>query len=283
MVHMYVNGFEGIQLNSKCVLVSHNNLYGMILESWGQQNNPKYNEALKVIISRMQLKGIKKIDAFLASKPVIKSVPDSEARRLSNHTDGLFYIENKDPESLRLELCRQQKYFSESGRKEVAKGNGSKRIFLHASELTSESDWKEIVLGSWNDNFESTSDVVELSKRVGALLNGEIHKPYGALKPNKISIQSKVYARSPAVVAYILQESKGSCEACFQSAPFISDAGKPFLEVHHIVPLSDGGPDIPENCVALCPNCHRAMHYALNRKELMSSLYHNIARLKIKV
>lgn len=33
--------------------------------------------------------------------------------------------------------------------------------------------------------------------------------------------------------------------------------GQPFLEVHHIHYLSNGGNDTIDNVIALCPNCHR--------------------------
>jgi len=29
------------------------------------------------------------------------------------------------------------------------------------------------------------------------------------------------------------------------------------------VPLSEGGEDTLENAIALCPNCHRKMHYGI--------------------
>jgi hypothetical protein len=35
----------------------------------------------------------------------------------------------------------------------------------------------------------------------------------------------------------------------------------PFLDTHHIVPLSKGGEDILENQAQLCPNCHRLVHH----------------------
>ena len=35
------------------------------------------------------------------------------------------------------------------------------------------------------------------------------------------------------------------------------------LEVHHILPVSHGGGDEPENLVTLCKNCHKARHAAL--------------------
>jgi hypothetical protein len=33
------------------------------------------------------------------------------------------------------------------------------------------------------------------------------------------------------------------------------------LDIHHLVYVSDGGPDTPENLLPLCPNCH-ALHHA---------------------
>ena len=44
-------------------------------------------------------------------------------------------------------------------------------------------------------------------------------------------------------------------------APFNKPTGEPFLEVHHVIGLAEGGPDIVENAVALCPNCHREAHH----------------------
>ncbi len=71
--------------------------------------------------------------------------------------------------------------------------------------------------------------------------------------------------RNPYVVAYTLRRANGVCELCEQSAPFNKANGEPYLEVHHVRHLEDGGEDMTENAVALCPNCHRMMH-SLNRK-----------------
>ena len=46
-----------------------------------------------------------------------------------------------------------------------------------------------------------------------------------------------------------------------ESAPFQTKSG-PYLECHHVHRLADGGPDHPENVVALCPNCHRRAHFS---------------------
>ncbi len=69
------------------------------------------------------------------------------------------------------------------------------------------------------------------------------------------------YYRSLALKLYVIARSKGICEGCGCEAPFQTKSG-PFLECHHVFRLADGGPDHPENVIALCPNCHRRAHYS---------------------
>ncbi len=71
-----------------------------------------------------------------------------------------------------------------------------------------------------------------------------------------------VFERNADVVAEVLLRADGICEWCHQPAPFIRRSdGTPYLEVHHRIPLAEGGEDTVENAVALCPNCHRQAHY----------------------
>lgn len=80
---------------------------------------------------------------------------------------------------------------------------------------------------------------------------------------------SKIYIRNSDVVAEVLERANGVCEYCEKNAPFKKDSdGLGFLEVHHIIPLSENGFDTIENCVALCPNCHRHAHYGKKTFEL---------------
>lgn len=68
------------------------------------------------------------------------------------------------------------------------------------------------------------------------------------------------YLRSNVVKRFARRSADGICQGCGDDAPFIDTNGDPFLEVHHLHRLSDGGPDRPENVIALCPNCHRRRH-----------------------
>ena len=43
--------------------------------------------------------------------------------------------------------------------------------------------------------------------------------------------------------------------------------------------LADGGADVVTNAIAVCPNCHRALHYSTNRDELASGIIGKVRRL----
>lgn len=101
------------------------------------------------------------------------------------------------------------------------------------------------------------------------------------LKPSKRTTSSETYQRDEKVVKYSLLRAKGVCELCEKRAPFKKRDGTPFLEVHHINFLSNGGDDTIENVAALCPNCHRKMH-ALESKEDIEKLKEK-AKIKLEV
>lgn len=83
-----------------------------------------------------------------------------------------------------------------------------------------------------------------------------------ARKPASVQVASVAYVRNPDVIVEVLERAEGKCESCLQDAPFLrAKDNTPYLEVHHKVPLSEGGEDVVENALAVCPNCHRKMHY----------------------
>jgi 5-methylcytosine-specific restriction enzyme A len=72
---------------------------------------------------------------------------------------------------------------------------------------------------------------------------------------------------SEVVREYALRVAAGVCQGCEDEAPFVGNDGEPYLEVHHLYRRSDGGPDHPDNIVALCPNCHRRVHHGKDGDE----------------
>jgi 5-methylcytosine-specific restriction protein A len=95
------------------------------------------------------------------------------------------------------------------------------------------------------------------------------------------SIQSRVYYRSIAVKRYALARARGVCESCRQAAPFRTKQGEPYLEVHHLFRVADGGPDKPTGVAAICPTCHRRIHNGVDGHEVNERLAVTIATLEM--
>ena len=128
--------------------------------------------------------------------------------------------------------------------------------------------------------FEPTADQDLLRRRTSAIRGRLASPPAGSRNPKGTAGNRIEYPRDPAVIAWVHQEARGACELCRQPAPFTSTRDEPFLEVHHVRPLGEGGPDTPDNAVALCPNCHRRCHYSRDADEATETLYANVDRLQ---
>lgn len=81
---------------------------------------------------------------------------------------------------------------------------------------------------------------------------------------NRSTASRTIYSRSNAVRLYVLKRAAGKCESCESDAPFTTKTGQPYLEPHHINRLSDGGLDHPRYIGAICPTCHKEIHYGAN-------------------
>ena len=64
---------------------------------------------------------------------------------------------------------------------------------------------------------------------------------------------------------------------------FHTPTGEPFLEVHHIRRLSDGGPDDPLSLAGVCPNCHRQAHHGDASEEFNRSLANGVASREVEL
>lgn len=72
------------------------------------------------------------------------------------------------------------------------------------------------------------------------------------------------------------------CENDPSHITFTSRSNNPFMEAHHLVPMTAQRDftinlDRIENIVSLCPNCHSAIHYGADseRRQLLTRLYNN--------
>jgi 5-methylcytosine-specific restriction endonuclease McrA len=139
------------------------------------------------------------------------------------------------------------------------------RIISGLKTETSKSKYK-VIQSLINGKNNYIPEELETESSFDDEVKKAFHSELGHVKGNKTPPQKEVrslqYVRDLKVVAYVLKGAKGKCHDCKKKGPFTSKTTRlPYLEVHHINMLKDGGEDTVENAVALCPNCHRKRHY----------------------
>lgn len=126
-------------------------------------------------------------------------------------------------------------------------------------KLFREDDWS--VLSDAFQKDEASAATIDLATaRVLAFAAAAGQHEKGA--PTKGT--RNLYARSKTVRDYVLLRANGRCELCTSPAPFVKVDGSPYLEPHHTTRISDGGPDHPLHVGAVCPSCHREIHFGQN-------------------
>ncbi len=72
---------------------------------------------------------------------------------------------------------------------------------------------------------------------------------------------NKRYGAEWRTIRSIYVKSHPLCEQCLKNGRIV-----PTAEVHHIVPLADGGNNDDSNLMSLCHACHNAIHNEMGRK-----------------
>ncbi|WP_405276684.1 HNH endonuclease [Methanobrevibacter sp.] len=109
----------------------------------------------------------------------------------------------------------------------------------------------------------------------------ESSKDYSDLKNN---IRCK--PRNPNVIQTVLEDSEYSCFFDKTHITFESYNRPNYVEGHHVIPVAlndsfDEELDCEDNVIALCPNCHKAIHYATNehKEDLLKYIIDNDVNL----
>jgi len=271
------------EVNSEFSLETISNFDGLVIESWGPSSrNPEYAKALELLLGRLHNYGVPSIRVFVVSSRLIKAFPDVLDRELfiGGKSISLFNCEVEDLRKSIGKEVAELKEPSSTGRG----GNRYKRILIH-SPLINRGVWIKLATSSEYgvetaiSNLTPTSDRDLLDQQVNAIESFIKVAPLGQDKPVRSSKQSNLIERDPLVKAWVLQEADGLCELCGSNSPFLKDNGKPYLEVHHVHHLANGGSDTVSNAVGVCPNCHRALHHSRKRDEHENGLYGKLERL----
>jgi len=112
---------------------------------------------------------------------------------------------------------------------------------------------------------EAKADLDVLEARIRASLRPSL--------PRSGTTTTTVFNRDPNIIAYAKARSGCRCEVPGCVVPlFIKPDGEPYVEVHHIHMLADGGEDKTDNVACLCPSHHREIHFGTRRSELIAAL-----------
>lgn len=107
----------------------------------------------------------------------------------------------------------------------------------------------------------------------------------------KIELQSsskgKSVKRNSSLAKAAIDKVNYQCEVDPTHRTFLNKSNMPYMEGHHLIPLTVNNAifyekqfnkniDCLENIVSLCPNCHKAIHLGNNefKKEIIEILYH---------
>lgn len=138
-----------------------------------------------------------------------------------------------------------------------------------ASTRTQAGGWSEVYKLSVIENPIFVEDVIEEFEKdiVSAKYmshNREERLEKASKQPEEIQVISRGFKRNADVVVAVLERANGFCEKCESKAPFIRKKDNtPYLEVHHKILLAEGGKDTVDNAIAVCPNCHRELHFGI--------------------
>lgn len=90
------------------------------------------------------------------------------------------------------------------------------------------------------------------------------------------------YPRSLAESSAAKAKSQWHCEYDYNHQTFIGKDGHPYVEAHHLIPMAQQdffelNIDIAPNIVALCPTCHRNIHFGQPeaKKQMLQKLFND--------
>jgi predicted HNH restriction endonuclease len=92
-------------------------------------------------------------------------------------------------------------------------------------------------------------------------------------RPTTRTQSTRAYERNPLVIAIARLRASHRCEIANCAHPMFETSERvQYTEVHHIVPLAEGGEDAIENVACLCPAHHREVHLGIRSQELGAQL-----------
>jgi len=210
------------------------------------------------------------VDEVLGKRPSVSHYATS-VRTASKYLREKGLIEGSlfDVESLdRLKKLRDILYADDGFVAQNAVGNNMYSVGLN--HFVDFLGIEEVGIKSTPAHVLTIEDIVKL--------DAPIDKPKVALKPHF------GWNRDRVIVEQVLKADNYQCEIDLGHLSFVARRnGRPYLEGHHLIPLSmqgqfDKSLDVYANIIGLCPNCHRKMHFG--RHDEIRSILKTIYELR---
>jgi 5-methylcytosine-specific restriction endonuclease McrA len=236
--------------------------------------------------------GIKKVTKTDVSKQAY--VPDEEQRKVLEKA-GIAPGQKDLGNIPRFDLhdVVSGEVFEASYYKSIREGSGrtpEHRIgifiknYKQGDELLLATDGEKVFIHKVNETDKKTEykNLENKTQNLYRQLNPKhlLNRAQSAAKvPTRKSVETATYERNPAIVAYVQKRSGYKCEvdSCDYEG-FEKEDGSKFIEVHHLKQLSDGGEDSISNAAAVCPNCHRLLHYGKDREKIRRLLKEKVVK-----
>lgn len=246
--------------------------------------NIQYHVGLQIVLERLKELGATITDILLDSSSARQKPLEMRRLRLADGIDYPIALSAVDDSgAFRRKISDAQKDVLAAPGRHAKHGNRMRSIRM-SFRLPAQHTWmnaEQLAERLINDEaVRLTADAVEFQRRTSQIRSrGKVKRPAGNRSPSAVEASiGRRFKRSPVVAAYVLQRANDACELCGKST-FLTDLAGFYLEIHHVIQLAAGGPDTPENTVAVCANCHRELHFGINRQRLTALLYDHVVEL----
>lgn len=119
-----------------------------------------------------------------------------------------------------------------------------KALIANLKGVASKKSLKRLIEGASKPTAIELESESSFERDLVEALKANLNNVKGNANPRQKEIRTFQYERDPKVVAFTLKMANGVCFDCKNKGPFISKiTGLPYLEVHHVRTLKDGGRD----------------------------------------
>ncbi|CAA6824691.1 MAG: 5-methylcytosine-specific restriction enzyme A [uncultured Sulfurovum sp.] len=166
-------------------------------------------------------------------------------------------------------------------------------FFLH-NEIVTDSQAINILGEEKFNLIRKSADIISFDEyqKIRNIFFQNLRKDRPSKRKKQKYQKVKIYDRNIKIRDYALELANFKCELNTTHKSFVSNKnGKEYMESHHLLPLKaysypefkDINLDVVSNIISLCPNCHRLMHYGLEKEvvpNLVILLEDRVNRLK---